>query len=141
VWWCGKMADVELNMRELERIIRQHPTQADNWLRGVAQQMENEVKLSMTQSPATGNTYSRGRNRTHTASSPGNPPRPDVGALMGSIRSKRRGGLHYEIRDGVEYGVYLEYGTEAIAARPFMRPVFEDWRRKIMRDAKENLSI
>lgn len=128
-----------LDDRELARLIRDHPTQADEWLNGVAVQMETEMKLSMTNSPSTGETYNRGRGRYHVASSPGNPPRPDTGALLGSIRTIKRGRLHYEHRDGVEYGIYLEFGTERMGARPWVNPVYEAWRRKIVRDAAEKL--
>lgn len=123
----------------LARMIREHPRQADDWLRGVAQQMENEMKLSMTDSPATGATYNRGEGRVHTASVAGNPPRPDMGALLGSINTQRVGHLHYEHRDGVEYGYYLEMGTERMGARPWVNPVYEVWRKKIVDDARKHL--
>jgi len=130
-----------LNDARLTELVNKHPTQADDWLRGVAEEMVGDVKLSMTDSPATGRVYARGQNRTHTASSPGNAPRPDMGTLMGSIRQERRGALHYVLTDGVEYGIYLEDGTERMAARPFMRPVFDVWRRKIAQDAREKLLV
>lgn len=130
---------VEYDERKLNQIIRQHPAQADEWLNGVAVQMENEMKLSMTSSPATGKTYRRGQGRVHVASSEGNAPRPDMGALLASIRTVKRGRLHYEHRDGVEYGIYLEFGTERMGVRPWVNPVYDAWRRKIVRDAMERL--
>jgi len=132
---------VNYDERELNRIIRNHPTEADRWLNGVAVQMETEMKLSMTNSPATGARYRRRNGRYHVASSPGNAPRPDMGALLGSINTRKRGRLHYEHRDGVEYGVLLEFGTERIAARPWVNPIYEAWRRKIVQDAARNLIV
>lgn len=128
-----------LDERELVRLIKQYPQEADNWLRGVALEMENDLKQGMLDSPADGETYKRGKGRVHIASSPGNAPRPDMGALLGSINTQRRGRLHYEHRDGVEYGIFMEFGTEHIAPRPWVNPVYEDWRKKILADAERNL--
>ena len=33
------------------------------------------------------------------------------------------------IADGVDYGIHLEQGTDTLAPRPFVGPVFEEWRR------------
>ena len=133
------MADVTLDMARLEQIIRQHPARADAWLREVATEIVSDIKLSMVNTPRSGNTYRRGEGRYHTASAAGNAPAPDMGTLLNSMKFLPVGHLHYEVSDGVEYGVWLEYGTERIAARPFVRPAFDDWGRKIGRDAQERL--
>lgn len=135
----AKGFDFRLDDEKLTRLISEHPAQADSWLRGVAEEMVTDIKLGMDDSPATGREYSRGQGRVHTASSPGNFPRPDMGTLRASMRFKRVGALHYEIVDGVEYGIYLEDGTERMAARPFMGPTFDAWRKKIAQDAKDKL--
>jgi hypothetical protein len=54
---------------------------------------------------------------------------------------RKLGNMTYEIHDGVEYGVHLELGTEKMAARPFVNPVFAEWQTKIMDDAKQKLDI
>lgn len=133
------MSDFDISV--LENLIKNFPHSADDWLRGVGEQVMGDVKLGMLESPADGATYKRGKKGTHTASSPGNPPRPDMGTLVNSLRVVRVGELHYELRDGVEYGYWLEIGTEHIAARPFVSPVFEEWRGKIVKDAIENMKI
>jgi HK97 gp10 family phage protein len=46
----------------------------------------------------------------------------DTGTLRASIQAKRIGDLHWEVWVGVDYGIYLEYGTVNMAARPYMRP-------------------
>lgn len=133
------MKHVQLDMKKLEALIRNQPENSDKWLRGVAHQMQGDIRQSMIDSPATGKTYDRGKGRYHVASSPGNPPRPDTGTLINTIRVRPVGFLHYEIVDGVEYGIELEEGTTKKAPRPFMRPVFEGWRSKIVNDAKKHL--
>lgn len=130
-----------LDKRKLEKIIKTQPARSARWLKGVGEQIVGDVKMSMADSPRTGERYSRGQGRTHIASSPGEPPRPDTGTLINSIRLRKVGELHYEVVDGVEYGIYLEEGTTRIAPRPFMRPAFEAWRDQIVQDAKDNLLI
>ncbi|MGJ3241166.1 MAG: hypothetical protein ACFE0Q_20820 [Anaerolineae bacterium] len=124
------MADglvMNVDTRRMQQIINSLPGAANDLLAGVATEMVSDIKLSMVNSPATGITYRR-RSVEHTSSSPGNPPRPDTGELMGSITHRQTGDLEQTIHDQVEYGVYQELGTEFIEARPFMSPVFDQWR-------------
>jgi hypothetical protein len=39
----------------------------------------------------------------------------------------------YIVHDGVEYGVYLEFGTSRMAARPMLRPAFGEVVRQLPR--------
>lgn len=121
---------VEIDVTQLQRLKSVHRTKADQALRAVANEGVNIVKLSMTNSPPGTNQYRRG-NRLHTASAPGNPPRVDMGALYGSIKAIRESSLRHVIVDGVHYGVYLEFGTETMAARPFMQPMIDELKKKI----------
>jgi HK97 gp10 family phage protein len=54
----------------------------------------------------------------------------ETGALMNSLtsESKMTADLTFTVSDGVEYGVYQEFGTSKMAAQPFMRPAIEAWR-------------
>jgi HK97 gp10 family phage protein len=54
----------------------------------------------------------------------------DTGALMNSIssESKMTGDMTFTVQDGVEYGVFQEFGTSRMAAQPFMTPAIETWR-------------
>lgn len=45
-----------------------------------------------------------------------------TGAMRSSIHARRVGPAHWEVNVGVEYGLYVEYGTIHMAAQPFMRP-------------------
>jgi len=117
---------VEIDLSKLIAIGKDLPDNADKALRAAAEAMTTQMKLLF----GTGEgdkVYTRG-GITHVASAPGDPPNSDTGSLMNSLRWERVGDLHYEIRDGVAHGIYMELGTETIAARPFMYPVFEDWR-------------
>jgi len=48
----------------------------------------------------------------------------DTGALLGSIESKGGDNVAF-VRDGVTYGIYNEYGTYKMAARPFFIPALQ----------------
>jgi HK97 gp10 family phage protein len=52
----------------------------------------------------------------------------DTGALKNSIHAYSAGKLRWEVSDGVEYGIYQEFGTSRHRAQPFMRPASE-WAR------------
>jgi len=110
-----QVTNITLDDRVLRQILRNLPDNIDNWLDGAATEIVNDIKLSFGTSP----------------SSPGEPPGVDTGALRASMRWERGGQFERLIMDGVEYGVGLEYGTSRMAARPFVNPVFEEWRRKL----------
>lgn len=117
------------------------PQKVEQALDVVAEEMTNDIKLGMQESPPGENQYKRG-GKTHTASQPGKPPRPDMGALMGSMHWEKTGKFSRRIEDGVEYGYWLEVGTEHIAARPFVSPVFEQYRQgKFTKIMKEELKF
>lgn len=119
---------VQINRQALDRLIRDNPQGADDAMAAAATAIASEIVLSFGTSPA-GRTYTR-KGITHVASQPGYPPNVDMNALRGSIRPHRVGRLHYQIQDGVAYGVFLELGTSRMAARPFMTPVMEEWRQR-----------
>lgn len=101
-----------------------------------------------------GGVSKRGK-KMHYASSPGSPPAVDTGRLRASISTSWSGGgfgnesdntsgegvpipesagaNQFKVRVGtrVRYAPYLEFGTSKMAARPFIRPVWEKYRNRI----------
>jgi hypothetical protein len=83
------------------------------------------------------------RKNTHKASAPGDPPARDTGTLLNSIQWRKRERGVWEIGPAREsftnrpgntasrypYPVELEFGSRAIAPRPFMRPALERFKR------------
>lgn len=57
----------------------------------------------------------------------------DTGALRASILSEMTGDTSGQVATGIEYSVYVEYGTVNMAARPYMTPAAEAERRHFMR--------
>lgn len=125
---------VRILKNDLARLAAATDTSADRALRAIVQHGESHARLIMTESPASGRTYRRGK-KTHTASSSGNPPRVDTGNLRASIRNEQRGNLSYAVVAGglgeVNYAVHLEFGTEEMAARPFMGPTAKEMEEVI----------
>jgi len=136
-------ATYRLDVSAAARIIAQNGGNVDNWMTRVAEQMVEEVKLSMGTSPP-GRTYMYG-NVEHVASIAGHPPTPVTGALQASIRWEKDSQREHTVYvgDGVSYGIYLELGTGNMEARPFIGPVFDNWSTggKLEADARTALNI
>ena len=72
--------------------------------------------------------------RTHRASAPGEPPATDTGYLVSNIFTNiDTDGLGASVESRAEYSSYLEFGTQKMAARPFMQPALEENKPRIRR--------
>ena len=98
-----------------------------------AKQIESEMQRSM-RGPKTGRIYKR-KSVTHRASAPDEAPAVDTGILRSSLAVKVDAdglgasiGVHDVTR--VKYARHLEYGTQKMAARPFIFPAFEKHKSK-----------
>jgi hypothetical protein len=119
---------VVVDTKVLGRIIAETPERVGLFMDSLAEGTVNDVVGSFGSGPP-GRTYRRGQ-RVHVASAPPGPPAVDTGALRNSIGWMAEGTSRI-VHDAVEYGVYLEGGTEHMAARPFMGPAFERLRRDL----------
>lgn len=130
-----------LDKRKLMDLIANATTVFDDYLNGVAIEMVNDIKESINDS-SPGEVQERfDPQRFVIASLPGDPPNTDMGLLVNSIDWEKFDVGTYLIYDGVEYGLDLELGTSQIAARPFVRPVFEDWKKKLAQDFRDKRVI
>ena len=114
---------ITLDMSGWKTFKATYPTMINRALDGAAEQILGDVVASFGTSPA-GNTYGM-----HTASQPGYPPNVDSGALRGSMHWQRGNDLERFIRDGVEYGEYLELGV-GMEARPFLAPAMRRFAKR-----------
>lgn len=94
----------------IDAIINQSSADLDAVVSKVAHDTEGDIKNNFSSS---------------SPSAAGEAPAVDTGALKNSINTTKIADAHYEVHDGVEYGVHLEFGTEKMAARPFMLPAAE----------------
>lgn len=74
-----------------------------------------------------------GRNDTHQASAPGEAPATDTGRLAGSIDAVKLTRLNWEVGTLLKYGRYLEFGTQKIAERPWLRPAIQRGKAEFFR--------
>lgn len=119
--------------------------------------LERAIKKKLSQL-GTGRIYKReGKFGFHQASAPGEPPAIDTGRLKASISTNWvDSGMTEGVTDGaanpgdgvkqptlsgkeifkvvvgtnVDYGPRLEFGDKKIEKRPFMRPVFDEFKSK-----------
>lgn len=112
-----------LNMEKLKAI--NPDATAGQLVQYLAQTMEGDVKDHFS---------------TKSPSDPGDPPGVDTGNLKNSIVAKPETPEQWAVLAGADYAAWLEYGTEAIAPRPFMLPAFERTIHAIPSDwLEENL--
>ncbi len=119
------MSSVTTETKVLDILIDTAGLTLDRWLAGVANAIAADIVLIFNTSPP-GREYRHG-SIIHIASISPYPPNVDTGALRASIAATPIDKYTYWIHDGVEYGKYLEFGTESIAPRPFMIPVANEW--------------
>ncbi len=74
--------------------------------------------------PKSGREYKRGKRGVHIASAPGEAPASDSSNLITSIMPNVKD-LQGEIQLA-EYGLFLEFGTDRFAPRPFIFPSLDE---------------
>lgn len=120
-------------VRNIALVDRKFSAQAQMLIDATAQRVRTEAIRGIQKSPAAGKRYSRG-NKTHIASTAGNPPRTDTGELVRMINAKV-GQMEAEVVSSAPHSAHLEFGTVNMRARPFLFPVFERemvvFRRKL----------
>lgn len=108
-----------------------------------AQELRTELVQTLSQ-PGRGRTYTDKflmvdgrplpiggkRDKPHTASAPGDAPAVDSGDLRNSIGVQKMKDGHYRVGTNKKHGLYMEFGTRKVAARPWMRPTVEKLRSK-----------
>ncbi len=118
-------SDIRIDISGIDALLRAEPGKVSKWLDGLAESIVTDIKLSMGSSP----------------SSPGDPPGVDTGTLRASMHWEATGASERTVMDGVEYGVFLEDGTEKMLPRPFMKPAFDRARADLPNTAKDGIDL
>lgn len=109
---------------------------AERGMRAVVLDAEAILKANILTGPRSGRIYSRGKDRTHQASAPGEAPAVDHGELRNSVTTEVIRGTS-EIRGIVtvnkEYAAALELGTEKIRPRPYLSRLARDYSDRLRR--------
>jgi HK97 gp10 family phage protein len=101
----------------------------ENATKAIAGETHGLMVQRIQKNSGTGRVYKRGA-RTHKASSPGEYPNTDTGALVRSIYWRMVNTLTAHVGTPILYGKYLEYGTSKMAARPFIKPTWADMKQR-----------
>jgi len=78
--------------------------------------------------PRSGNNLSP----SHRASAPKEPPATDTGGLIESIAFQKTGDT-YIVGSKLKYARFLEFGTQRMIERPFMRPAIRTEREELLK--------
>ncbi len=128
--------------KELQAIIKKMKASGDKQLQAMlaegAIDTDAEAKRLIASRQSRGREYKRGR-ISHIASTAGNPPNTDTGRLIRSVKiMKISGGYDVGSRQDAPHGLWLEFGTSKMAARPWLsvaynkiiKPLIEKYSRK-----------
>lgn len=96
--------------------------------------IEMDAELSITRGSISG--------PGHIPSAPGEPPNADTRFLDGNIETKleRPAPPKVSVTSHAPYSAALEYGTEKMEARPYMRPALEKNREAIAKYVKGGIN-
>lgn len=118
--------------KEVIRALKKLGTRSSKALRhginATAQQVRNTaIKSIQGQSQgAVVIRYSQGGGAyEHVASSPGDAPNTDTGALVKSIAVEQPNDANAFVGTGLDYGLFLEFGTTNMKPRPWLQPALD----------------
>lgn len=100
--------------------------------------IQKHVRTLMKKTPKTGRAYKVG-NKIHIASSPLNAPAILSGKLAQSTEFQASGS-NLEIGYTVEYGKYLELGTQKMAKRPALLPAIQTHTKTIHKNLNKEFN-
>lgn len=114
--------------RHLNRLINGQKISADitRKLYVIGQQIEISAERSITRGAASG--------KRHVASAPGEAPNNDTSHLRNNIETKivsTKRDPAVDVQSNAEYSAALEFGTEKMLPRPFMKPAADKFRDKV----------
>ena len=121
--------------RRLLKLSKDTAKEVAKKLYSVGQDIELDAEFSITAGSISG--------KNHVASKPGEPPNADTRLLDSSIETVLVDSYHPKVTvtSNAPYSASLEYGTEHIEARPFMRPALEKNRPEVVKAARLGVNI
>lgn len=126
----ARISGAEKHARRLARLRRETALEVAKRLYAGGQNIELDAELSITAGSISG--------KNHVPSEPGQPPNADTRHLDTNIETKLVDSYNPKVTvtSQAEYSAWLEYGTEDMAARPFMRPALEKNRSELANSVK-----
>lgn len=120
----AKKSDVKLIWKG-DIVVKRIESQSFAKLEALGEDIVTAIKDFLSQ-PGTGRMYKVGKTRWHQASAPGFPPAVRTGELKGSVShvvGSQGNTVFLYIGTTKDYGVYLEFGTRNMEARPWFRVI------------------
>ena len=134
-WETGLVASDE--KLKLDRFATKMINVFDKRIHEVVLLKHNYASILLNTGTRSGRIYKKTRlGKTHQASAPGEPPKSDLGRLVGSLNTRvtrDANAINGDLTVGTDYAQGLEYGTSRMAARPFMRPTLAALKQKILK--------
>lgn len=119
---------VKMNTDQLQAAIR---VAAFRGVVAATESVRAEALRLILQTAKTGRIYRR-KGVFHQASAPGEAPASDTGTLVNRITTDfEENNLVGRVSARTEYASFLEFGTQRMEPRPFMRPALENQRSYI----------
>ena len=117
------LADVSRSLEELGKTSKEALADTIN---DILMDTQSFAVKGLKSGPASGRTYFRG-GVSHKASAPGQYPMSDTARLQSSIQFNMAtpASLRGDVGTNIKYGLYLEFGTSTMAARPWLLPSFK----------------
>lgn len=133
---AGGLEGLEETRKALDHYGAEFQKELHKAVNTTAQLVRSEAVRSIQKKSAGGTVYQKyNPRRTHQASAPGQPPNTDTGRLAGSVRVVVSAATA-EVGTDLEYGRYLEFGTQDMGARPWLNPALESQREGWLRRLK-----
>ncbi|CAB5217720.1 phge_HK97_gp10, phage protein, HK97 gp10 family [uncultured Caudovirales phage] len=99
--------------------------------------LQDIIKAELDNGTGSGKVYQHDHH-LHRASSAGQPPKTDTGALSKSVSSNKTGTGQSELRIKSNYAALLEYGSSTIRPRPFVAPAVKELKKKVDKKLKDD---
>lgn len=115
---------LKAHLRTLDRITRRPPAEADKALMAGGRRIAKSTKDSILAGGISG--------PGHIVSQPDEPPNADTHVLDRSIHTDRIAPYKVNMIEDAPYAIPLEWGTEAMAARPHVRTAVQRERAAVI---------
>ena len=135
----GKLIGLEGFKSKLKRIDGAVNRGAKMEMGKLIAEMHEEVVTTISRGGRSGRVYGN-----HQASAPGEAPKTDTGELVASMRpsvlsTKRH--IEGTISADAKHAAPLEFKPASRGGRPFMRPLYKRWRRRITKRLEHNIMV
>lgn len=116
-----KLEGADKLIAAFSKLSKEAQEEAGKAVQATAIEVRGNIVKRYQKGPASGKVYTRG-NVKHQASAPGEAPATDTGRLASGTEYRMTGTMSAEVGNNVQYGPWLEFGTQNIAPRPAWRP-------------------